>query len=73
MQDLKEQIKQDYNSIPVHYCKHCLSLAIKGIGDNEDLDYCEQCGSVDIEVCTIDEWEELYKKQHKGKRYLDNY
>lgn len=72
MNTLNQSRQQDYNSIPVHYCKHCLSLAIKGIESTEEFDYCETCGSVDIKQCSIEEWEELYKKAHNGRRYLDD-
>lgn len=71
MTDLK---KKEYNDIPVYYCKHCLSLAVKGLQNTDEFNYCSNCGSLDIEECSIEEWEELYKKAHGGRRYLsDNY
>ena len=36
----------NYNDIPVHYCAECLSLKVRVY--NEDMDYCEECGSTDI-------------------------
>lgn len=35
-----------------------------------DSDYCDACGSTHIEECSIEEWENLYKKRY-GARYLD--
>lgn len=68
-----DNLKQlEYNNIPVKYCKHCLSLAIKGIQSTEEFDYCDTCGSVDIAECSIEEWEELYKNAHNGRRYLED-
>lgn len=72
MSILETDDKSQYNSIPVHYCKHCLSLAVAGIESTEDFDYCTSCGSVNIEQCSIEEWEELYKKAHNGRRYLED-
>lgn len=69
MNSLKEnQINQDtedYNSEPVFYCKHCLSLFIM---TEEGLDdYCDKCGSTDIASCSIEEWEKLYIKKYGHK------
>lgn len=58
----------DYNEIPVFYCKDCLSLKIINISQ-EDC-YCEECGSTNIEQTTIKNWEELYQKQF-GYKFLD--
>lgn len=63
--------KEDYNKIPVHYCKECLSLAVMRVARMDDACYCDACGSTDIEQTSIEEWEELYKKRY-GFRYLDN-
>ena len=38
----------EYNSIPVLYCKRCLSIKVMNISIIEDLDYCDDCGSTDI-------------------------
>lgn len=60
----------DYNTIPVFYCKQCLSLKIRDIPILEDSDYCDDCGSTNIEKCSIEEWEALYKSRY-GHRFLD--
>ena len=53
-----------YNDIPVHYCKSCLSLRIKTVVANSNLDYCDECGSTDIGQSHIEEWRETYKKRY---------
>ena len=57
----------DFNNEPVFYCKHCLSLKVKSVPGMEELDYCDECGSTEIAVSTIDEWESLYKEKYKHK------
>jgi hypothetical protein len=61
--------KKEYNAEPVYYCKHCLSLKIRGY---EEMDYCDDCGSTNTGKCSIEEWEELYKNKF-GHKYLDKY
>ena len=55
----------EYNDIPVLYCKHCLSLLVKN--DEFVGDYCAECGSTDIEETHIENWEILYQKKYKKK------
>ena len=62
--------KKEYNDIPVYYCQHCLSLNIRNIDGNEDYNYCEECGSTDIESSHIEEWETLYKNKY-GKTLIN--
>lgn len=80
MQDLKKQestekpqiilssqeinTKEDYNNIPVSYCKHCLSLAIYTSGD---VIYCDKCGSVEIVEGHIEKWEGLHQLKYGHK------
>lgn len=64
--------KEEYNSVPVYYCKHCHSLRIKTIPFMENVDFCDSCGSTDIAQISIEEWEELYKDEHDGVSFLDN-
>lgn len=61
------QDTETFNDEPVFYCKHCLSLAIKTING---LDFCGDCGSVDIAQAHISEWEEKYKEKYELK-YLN--
>lgn len=58
---MDNQTTNDYNSIPVLYCKNCLSLRIMGIEGFEDADFCDECGSTDIVKSSIEEWQELYR------------
>lgn len=72
--------KQEYNDIPVFYCKRCLSLLIshpliskiKKPEEVDDFDFCCECSSSDIGQCSIEEWEEMYKKAHNGVSFLEN-
>lgn len=71
----REQIKEqteEYNDIPVLYCKRCLSLKIKAVASMKDSDYCDECGSTDIDSCHIEEWESIYKNKH-GHTFLEEY
>lgn len=67
-----ENQPNDYNAIPVLYCKYCLSIKVRSIPVIEDSDYCDDCGSTDIGECSVEEWETLYKNKY-GHRYLDKY
>lgn len=65
-------IEQDYNSEPVFYCKHCLSLNIKSVDDfvNTDcLDFCDECGSTEIDTTDIYTWEKMYEQKY-GRNFL---
>lgn len=62
--------KEIYDSIPVHYCKQCLSLKIKFIPGISDTDYCDECNSTNVQQTTIDEWEQMYKQRY-GYKFLD--
>lgn len=61
---------KDYNDELVFYCKNCLSLKIKTVAVNSDLDYCDDCGSTDIGQTHIEEWKTLYKNRY-GFDYLN--
>lgn len=65
---MKEQ--NEYNDEPVYFCKHCLSLNIRHILDLKDSEFCDDCGSTNIEHCSIEEWEKLYKDKF-GHKYLN--
>ena len=67
-----ESLPNDYNAIPVLYCKHCLALKVRNVPTVEDSDYCDECGSTDIGECSIEEWENLYKSKY-GHKYLESY
>lgn len=70
MQESKTK-KEQYNQEPVHYCTHCLSLRVRTVF-GEDMDYCDSCGSTNIEQTQIEAWEDKYKKMY-GINYLTKY
>ena len=55
--------KEDYNNEPVFYCTECLSLRVRTI---DGTDYCDKCGSTDIQECHIEEWEQKYIKKYNN-------
>lgn len=56
----------DYNSIPVYFCRNCLSLKIRVMGEYSE--YCDDCGSTEIETTDIESWREMYKNKY-GKDF----
>ena len=63
-----ETPKEEFNNVPVLYCKHCLSLAILNV---DGTDYCDKCGGTDIGEAHIHEWEKMYGQKYGGN-YLTN-
>ena len=61
-----------YDEEPVFYCRNCLSLKIRNIPSIDHSEFCDDCGSTDIEQCTIEEWEKMYIEKY-GHKYLDKY
>lgn len=57
---------EDFNAIPVFYCKDCLSLKIIAMDDidNEEAGFCDECGSTDLGQATIEEWQAMYKEKY---------
>jgi hypothetical protein len=72
--------KQDYNNVPVTYCKTCLKLHIKEVSFPKDgaistkdkavVPYCVDCGNTDLAEAHITEWEDMYEEKY-GERFLD--
>lgn len=69
------QEKQQYDTLPVIYCKSCLSLRIENYlsdvnkypeeeGIINEYDYCNNCGATDLGTCSITEYQELYKQRY---------
>lgn len=54
-------MEDNYNDIPVFYCKHCMSLGIKEMAGTEG--YCINCGSTDIGEVDFNEYTSLYRKR----------
>ena len=65
MMNSEEKIN-DYDSEPVIYCKHCLSLKIRILDDI--IDYCDECGSTDTAQTDIHTWEKMWEDKY-GKPY----
>lgn len=58
-------LHSEYDKEPVYYCKRCLSLAVKSVGQ---YDYCDNCSCTDIGTTDIFTWEEMYKNKY-GKEF----
>lgn len=82
MSNLNQESHQ-YDSIPVIYCKSCLSLHIESFlsdyhkypeeeGIIAEYDYCKDCGSTDLDVCSIKEYIKLYEQRYH-RNPLDTY
>lgn len=56
----------EYNDIPVHYCRRCLSLKVitVDVGDDQAFDYCDECGGTDIGTTDINDWEIQYENKY---------
>tara|TARA_R110002012_G_scaffold59232_2_gene154663 strand:- start:4327 stop:4689 length:363 start_codon:yes stop_codon:yes gene_type:complete len=68
--------KDNYNNVPVTYCKTCGSLHIKTVefhptesGEEREVSYCVPCGNTDLADVRINEWEEIYEEMH-GEKFL---
>lgn len=57
--------KEDYNNLPVFYCRTCGSLKIMRLGESIQGDYCDDCGSTDIGKTSIRVWQDLQKTKYK--------
>ena len=68
MEEFKDLTIEDYNDEPVHYCKNCLSLRVKIVGG---FDFCDECGSTNIETAHIDTWDKLYQERY-GETFLES-
>lgn len=67
----EQSAKEDYDKIPVYYCKECLSLRVMRVAGIEEACYCDDCGCTDIETINIKEWQNLYNSKH-GFNYLND-
>lgn len=65
--------KDDYNNVPVKYCKKCLDLKIllfsSGKKISNDIEYCGNCGSTEIDECHIDNFNKKHIELY-GEDYL---
>ena len=65
-------MQEEFNEIPVYYCRKCLSLKIRDVEHIEDSEYCDECGSTDIEQANIEDWDAMYVARY-GHRFMDKY
>ena len=79
LKDLLEMItrKDDFNNVPITYCKTCLSIKIKTVefpkgsaGEDRDVHYCVPCGNTNMEKAQVGEWEEMYAEKY-GETFLN--
>lgn len=61
----------DYDSEPVRYCSKCYSLKIK-YEESVDMEYCDDCGSLDILEAPIEEWEAKYERRYNKRFAVKN-
>lgn len=62
--------KEIYDAIPVFYCKQCLSLRIKELSSDSNVNFCDECNSTNIDTTDIFTWEEMYEQRY-GNKYLN--
>ena len=62
--------QNEYNKVPVFYCKNCLSLKIRTVDQIENSEYCDECGSTDIGTASIEEWDAMYVAKY-GKHFIN--
>jgi hypothetical protein len=60
--------KEEFNHVPMYYCKTCFGIKIINEGDGLG-SYCDDCGSVSIGRTDIDIWRQLYREKY-GKDFL---
>lgn len=63
------QNKKEYDDEPVFYCKTCLSLKIREMNER---DYCDSCGSTEIEQTDIETWITMYKNMYGEDSVLES-
>jgi len=53
--------RKEFDEEPVEYCKDCLSLRILSL--DEEMCYCDDCGSTNVGSANILEWQDLVKRR----------
>lgn len=62
----------EYNKLPVIYCRHCLYLGnpkTRKIFD-ETITYCPHCFGTDFDKSTIEIWEKKFEDKYKQGKFL---
>lgn len=60
---------EEYDLEPVSYCPKCYSLKIGYVPGVEGMEYCMDCGCLDIASANIYDWEKLYEDRY-GHKYV---
>lgn len=66
---MSSQKKTSYDDDPVFYCKRCLSLKIRQMPFMKNQDYCDECGSAEVDKADIETWKKLYEEKY-GHPYI---
>ena len=61
------QNHNEFDLEPVSYCPKCYSLKIGYVPGVEGMEYCMDCGCLDIASTDIYEWEKLYEERYGHK------
>lgn len=61
------QNHDEYDLEPVSYCPKCYSLKIGYVPGAENMEYCMDCGCLDIALANIYDWERLYEERYGHK------
>lgn len=70
MDNLKEEV--NYNDEPVFYCERCMSLRIRFVNGLSNSEYCDNCGSTEINQSNIEDWRQQFKDKY-GYDHLEEY
>lgn len=70
MDNLREGV--NYNDEPVFYCEKCMSLRIRFVNGLSNSEYCDNCGSTEINQSNIEDWRKKFKDKY-GYDHLEEY
>ena len=70
MDNLREEA--NYNDEPVFYCEKCMSLRIRFVNGLSNSEYCDNCGSTEINQSNIEDWRQQFKNKY-GYDHLEEY
>lgn len=62
----------EYDDIPVVYCKQCLSLdnSVSVDMDGKKVHYCRHCGCSETGKALIERWDEMFEQRYNLGPYL---
>lgn len=56
LDDKDSYTKEEINSIPIFWCKDCLSLRIRRVNTTTNISFCDECSSTEIVMGSLSEW-----------------